>query len=404
MESLDKKWNTLKEIFSDEELVSFVGSFYSSIEKKRRTNAEIQLKLWRRSIDEIIKSWETCFMWSCVDSSLAFLLSLKEKWVDMSKISLCCELVRIKDSWFSTIHFFVQDNSSNPARVIDFVKAWEVAIYDSEYKNPKDWKEVEHLQNFYLPADDITWSDSLLTIATRMKLPISEEYFAWYIKKMQIDNTDETYERFLKYESWLRISLNKELALVKSVEEQKQETASVLVDELNVDAEHKELYSVMNEIWWIIWNLFWYPYWVVVWMERALRSETDPTLEKKSKQDYLLWTHEDLIEKFWVNDAIEVTYIKLKSWAEIQLTNTVRWQNGTWNSLESIMNYVNRTLQYRDAEKYKRFYELWFELQKFWKSSKSSKSSLEMVEDLTKKTSDIGYDEDWKFHYTHEGD
>jgi hypothetical protein len=43
--------------------------------------------------------------------------------------------------------------------------------------------------------------------------------------------------------------LNKELALVKSVEEQKQETASVLVDELNVDAEHKELYSVMNEIW-----------------------------------------------------------------------------------------------------------------------------------------------------------
>jgi hypothetical protein len=177
-----------------------------------------------------------------------------------------------------------------------------------------------------------------------------------------------------------------------------------LVDELNVDVEHKELYSVMNEIWWIIWNLFWYPYWVVVWMERALRSETDPTLEKKSKQDYLLWTHEDLIEKFWVNDAIEVTYIKLKSWAEIQLTNTVRWQNGTWNSLESIMNYVNRTLQYRDAEKYKRFYELWFELQKFWKSSKSSKSSLEKVEDLTKKTSDIDYDEDWKFHYTHEGD
>jgi hypothetical protein len=43
--------------------------------------------------------------------------------------------------------------------------------------------------------------------------------------------------------------LNKELVLVKSVEEQKQETASVLVDELNVDVEHKELYSVMNEIW-----------------------------------------------------------------------------------------------------------------------------------------------------------
>jgi hypothetical protein len=35
----------LKEIFSDEEFVSFVDSFYSSIEKKRRTNAEIQLKL-----------------------------------------------------------------------------------------------------------------------------------------------------------------------------------------------------------------------------------------------------------------------------------------------------------------------------------------------------------------------
>jgi hypothetical protein len=47
----------------------------------------------------------------------------------------------------------------------------------------------------------------------------------------------------------LRIFLNKELVLVKSLEDQKQETSSKLVDELNVDAEHKELYSVMNEIW-----------------------------------------------------------------------------------------------------------------------------------------------------------
>ena len=73
---------------------------------------------------------------------------------------------------------------------------------------------------------------------------------------MQIDNNDETYERFMKYESWLKIFLNKELVLVKSLEDQKQETSSKLVDELNVDAEHRELYSVMNEIWWIIWNLF----------------------------------------------------------------------------------------------------------------------------------------------------
>lgn len=62
---------------------------------------------------------------------------------------------------------------------------------------------------------------------------------------------------------------------------------------------------------------------------------------------------------------------------------------------------MNRTLQYRDVEKYKRFYELWFQLQKFWKSSKSS---IEPEDSTTKKTSDIDYDEDWKFHYTHEGD
>ena len=64
------------------------------------------------------------------------------------------------------------------------------------------------------------------------------------------------------------------------------------------------------------------------------------------------------------------------------------------------MNYVNRTLQYRDAEKYKRFYELWFQLQKFWKTSQSIPDE----ESSTKKTSDIDLDEDWKFRYTHEGD
>ena len=400
MEKIEWKNNSLCDKFSDEELVSFIESFYSWIKKKRRTNWEIQLKLWRRSINEIIASWETCFMWSCVDSSLAFIQKLREEWVDVSKVSLWCELLKVTDNWFYTIHFFVQDNSSTPSRVIDFVRAWEISIYDWEYKNPKVWKWVEHLKNFFLNADEISWEDSLITIAGKMQLPVNEEYFSWYIKKIQIDNTDETYERFMKYESWLRVSINNTVALYKSVEDQKQKTEKALFDELGVDKEHQELYSLMNELWWIIWHLFGYPYWVIVGMERALRSEKDPELEKKSKQDFLLWTHQDLIEKYWVNDAIEVTYITLKSWAEIELTNTIRWQVWTRNSLESIMNYANRVLQYEDPEKYKKFYELWFELQKFWKTGKAVlREEAQVVENTESKLV-----EDWKFHYKHEGD
>jgi len=400
MEGFEWRDASLRAKFSDGELVSFVESFYDWMKKKRRTNGEIQLKLWRRSIDEIIASWETCFMWSCVDSTLAFIQKLKEEWVDMSKVSLWCELLKVTNAWFYTIHFFLQDDSVLPPRIIDFVKAWNIAIYDGEYKNPKVWKEVEHIQNFFLTADTISWSDSLLTIASKMKLPINEEYFSWYIKKIQIDNTDETYERFQKHESWLAISLNNSVALYKPVEEQKDATWWDLVDNLNVDKEHKELYSVMNELWWIIWHLFWYPYWVVIGAERALRSESDPTLEKKTRQDFLLWTHQDLIEKYWVNDAVEVTYITLKSWAEIQITNTVRWQTWTWNSLESIMNYVNRVLQYEDEEKYKKFYDLWFEIQKFWKTEKASL----LQEAQVKENIEEDLKDDWKFHYKYEGD
>jgi len=400
MEGFEWRDASLRAKFSDGELVSFVESFYDWMKKKRRTNGEIQLKLWRRSIDEIIASWETCFMWSCVDSTLAFIQKLREKWVDMSKVSLWCELLKVTNAWFYTIHFFLQDDSVLPSRIIDFVKAWNIAIYDGEYKNPKVWKEVEHIQNFFLTADTISWSDSLLTIASKMKLPINEEYFSWYIKKIQIDNTDETYERFQKHESWLAISLNNSVALYKPVEEQKDATWWDLVDNLNVDKEHKELYSVMNELWWIIWHLFWYPYWVVIGAERALRSESDPTLEKKTRQDFLLWTHQDLIEKYWVNDAVEVTYITLKSWAEIQITNTVRWQTWTWNSLESIMNYVNRVLQYEDEEKYKKFYDLWFEIQKFWKTEKASL----LQEAQVKENIEEDLKDDWKFHYKYEGD
>ena len=54
MEKIEWKNNSLRDKFSDEELVSFIESFYSWIKKKRRTNWEIQLKLWRRSINEII--------------------------------------------------------------------------------------------------------------------------------------------------------------------------------------------------------------------------------------------------------------------------------------------------------------------------------------------------------------
>ena len=400
MEGFEWRDASLRAKFSDGELISFVESFYDWMKKKRRTNGEIQLKLWRRSIDEIIASWETCFMWSCVDSTLAFIQKLKEEWVDMSKVSLWCELLKVTNAWFYTIHFFLQDDSVLPPRIIDFVKAWNIAIYDGEYNNPKVWKEVEHIQNFFLTADTISWSDSLLTIASKMKLPINEEYFSWYIKKIQIDNTDETYERFQKHESWLAISLNNSVALYKPVEEQKDATWWDLVDNLNVDKEHKELYSVMNELWWIIWHLFWYPYWVVIGAERALRSESDPTLEKKTRQDFLLWTHQDLIEKYWVNDAVEVTYITLKSWAEIQITNTVRWQTWTWNSLESIMNYVNRVLQYEDEEKYKKFYDLWFEIQKFWKTEKASL----LQEAQVKENIEEDLKDDWKFHYKYEGD
>ena len=406
MESLERDWNTLREKFSDEELVPFVDSFYSSIEKKRRTNAEIQLKLWRRSIKEIIASWETWFMWSCVDSTLAFLQKLRESWVNMKGISLWCELLKLRSNWVYTIHFFVKDSSSKPDRIIDFIKAWEIAIYDSEYKNPKDWKEVDHIQNIFLSADSISCDDSLLTIAKTMNLPVDEEYFSWYIKKIQIDNTDETYERFCRYESWLRIIFNNKVALFKPVEEQKLQIWDNLADNLNLDSEHREFYKIMNELWWIIWHLYWYPYWVVVGVDRALRSESDSMLEKESRQDFLLWTHQDLLEKYWLNDAIEVTFIKLKSWAEIEFTNTVKWQKGTWNSLESLMNYANRELQYNDKEKYDKFYDLWFQLQKFWKTSTPSKptKTYSNLESEVKKNTDIESDENWTYHYTHEGD
>jgi len=358
----------IETIISNSELALLIKGLLSDIKKKRWTNEQIQQKLWRRSVDEVIASWETCYMWSCVDITLAFLQELKSI-IPSKNLALWCEILQWKKWNITSLHFFIKDDSWDTPKIIDFEKDRKVKIYHWDYKNSREWVSLSQKALSYIPAGNISWKDSLETILS--KINVDKSIFSDYLSKVQKDNTDANYSWYLHSRQPLSVSIDWEQVNFNSLEIIKKDVNNIISKVILDNPENeRELLNIMNRIWEIIGKIFWYPYWEVVGVERALRSKDNPDLEKKSRINYLRATHEELENYFWIKDTVHVTYIKLRSWNEIDITEWTEWQQWTRNSRKSIYNYIDQVLAYKDSEQAKEFYELMYKFQVIGKGKK----------------------------------
>lgn len=208
MGSLSLSEEGLEKWILPEELISLIENIFWKIEKKQWSNERIQNFLWRRTISEIIASWETCYMWSCVDMTLVFLSELKKKHPHPEHIELGCELLERENNGFRNIHFFIKDLSVSPARVIDFVWNNKVRIYDWTYTNPRFNRGIKQLWLLSLSAQEISENDSLFTLAPKLGLPFWETDFQAYFEKLKSDNTDHEFDGFSSKRAQLSITVN----------------------------------------------------------------------------------------------------------------------------------------------------------------------------------------------------
>ena len=192
---------------SHEKIGKMASSHLETLKKVRRENEKIQNEVGRRPISEILTSGETFYMGACVDSTLSFLFKLKEE-IPAEKLEIGCELLKQKETWNLTFHLFLIDHSCSPQRVIDFVGSNLVSIYEGAYQNPQEWKKITQLGEFSISGEKIKESDSFLTIADKMWIPLSSKLFQEYLAKLQHDNTSENFEHF-KQNSPISIKIKK---------------------------------------------------------------------------------------------------------------------------------------------------------------------------------------------------
>jgi len=343
------------------ELALILKELHSWLKKDKWTDENIREKLWRRTIAEIKSSWETCFMWSCVDTTLLSIMKLKELGFDMKKVSLWCELLIWKNTWMPAAHFFIKDESVEPWRIIDFSREWILRIYPLPYKNPRDWRELQTQRIVYLNWSEIEETDSSYSLAEKIHLPITDEYFNQYLDKLIKDNTYENYSNYLSSRKPLKITIDGAPVNYQQV----QKDSAYLLKEILDEKENEKILKLMNELRGIIGHLFWRPYGVIVWVERGLKSLEDKELEKYARVPYVNCVHDDLKGAYWAENAICVTYLKFKSWWEIAITNTREGQEWTWQSWEALNNYMER-LEYSDPEICKKYFMLRAEAGSLW--------------------------------------
>lgn len=368
METLSSN-ESLEEVLRKDDIVRLVQELFSIVKKTRRSNEEIEKNLWRRSIKEVLASWETFYMWSCIDITLAFLQLLKEKNYPVDQLKLWYEELTWRRNNFRSLHMFLQDRSWDGPWNIDFERDWSILVYHWPYRNRRDWSSLDQECLTFLPASEISGDDSLVTIFE--KLGRNWEIFLTFIKYLQAQNTEENYNSYLKTRKPLLINFEGDYVF-PNLKNNSFTTSKRISKVLRETPEAKEeLLRIMNEMWGIIWHLFWAPYWIVTGVERAIASETDPTLEAKTRGSFFDATHEELEAAYGVSDTIHKTFINLKSWLTIPLTEWRKWQLDTWNSWQSILNYVDRTLARKNPLAAQRFKELWFQLQAVGKKGNS---------------------------------
>ena len=183
--------NTLPDI----DLAEHIAKLFWKLKKVKWSNERIQNELGRRTIEAIISSWESCYMWACVDFSLAFLMELK-KILPQDKLAMGCELLRRKSTWNYGFHLFLKDNSVQPSRIIDFMTKNEVEIYQGAYTNSLNGTELDQLALYELSAQEVNAQDSFLSLAQKMNINLPPELFQAYLSKLQQDNTDKQFEKF----------------------------------------------------------------------------------------------------------------------------------------------------------------------------------------------------------------
>lgn len=191
----DNNLDTMME--SRNRLVNLIIQHFSSIRKVKRSNERLEKDLWKRDINKVIESWETFYMRSCADYSLAFITKLKENISNINKLFLGIEKLRRIKSWNEDIHLYIEILENNKKCIIDFARDNFVYIYSGNYRNSRP-SLIETISTNSISSSWFNENDSIISIANKIGEWENIEKFLNNLDNLKNQNTDEQFQTFEK--------------------------------------------------------------------------------------------------------------------------------------------------------------------------------------------------------------
>lgn len=206
-------------------------NFMQRIKKVRWENEQIAAEFGQRSLQSVWESWEVFYMGSCIEMVPLFLLELQKEHPDPSKLTLGCEIIQWKANNQLSIHFFIKDESVIPNKIIDFIRDNEISVYSWEYQNPRNTTDLDSLASLTLSAEKLQNSDTLLTLAEKLQLPLGIDDLKKMIARYQKANTPEEFADYTQ-RSPLKIRFVSESTQAKKKEKLSDEVSWYLTQML----------------------------------------------------------------------------------------------------------------------------------------------------------------------------
>lgn len=178
-------------------ILDFVTEHYISIKKVKRDNEKLERDLWKRNINELIESWETFYMKSCIDFTLSLLEKLKNRLSEKENIFLGIEKLKRINSGIEDIHLYVEISYNNKKLIIDFPRDNMIYLYSHDYQNIRP-DIVETISTSSIPSSIFDGNDSIISIANKIGEWKNIEKFLNNLDNLKRQNTNEEFQDFEK--------------------------------------------------------------------------------------------------------------------------------------------------------------------------------------------------------------
>lgn len=163
--------------------IKFVNN---NVKKKEWTNEEIDEKLGRRSIKQIIQDGDTCYMASCLDTSLVAMVVLSAKGMD--PVFLRQDLVT-ETYQTPRIHFAIEFDYKGHPFFLDFNSGNTVFFRMGKYQNLDDRVKQTGIERFKSSSIDL---QEPAYIALNYDMDLIQPA----IEEMKSHNTPETFKKY----------------------------------------------------------------------------------------------------------------------------------------------------------------------------------------------------------------